>query len=74
MLLNNPAADSSWNNNHCWNFVDDNEDVSDLDVHGSMVSGIMAAVANNGLGIAGVAPEAKIMPLKLLELMVYGMV
>jgi subtilisin family serine protease len=50
-----------------WNFVNDNENVSDLDMHGSMVSGIIAAVANNGLGIAGIAPEAKIMPLKVID-------
>ena len=50
-----------------WNFVDNNGDVSDLDKHGSMVSGIIAAIANNGIGIVGVAPEAKIMPLKVLD-------
>jgi len=32
--------------------------------HGTHVSGIVAATANNGIGIAGVAPEAKLMPLK----------
>jgi subtilisin family serine protease len=50
-----------------WNFVDNNGDVSDLDKHGSMVSGIIAAIANNGIGMIGVAPEAKIMPLKVLD-------
>ncbi len=34
--------------------------------HGSHVSGILAGVANNG-GIIGVAPEAKIMPVKVLN-------
>jgi subtilisin family serine protease len=37
------------------------------DTHGTHVSGIIAAVANNGVGIAGVAPDAKIMPIKALE-------
>jgi subtilisin family serine protease len=50
-----------------WNFVDDNGDVSDLDMHGSMVSGVIASVANNGLGLIGVASRAKIMPLKVLD-------
>jgi len=50
-----------------WNFVDNNDDVSDLDKHGSMVSGIIAAISNNGIGLTGVAPEAKIMPLKVLD-------
>lgn len=49
-----------------YNFVDKNNDVTDLDGHGTMVAGIIAAVANNSIGIAGVAPEAKIMPLKVL--------
>jgi subtilisin family serine protease len=32
--------------------------------HGTHVAGIVAATANNGIGIAGVAPEAQLMPLK----------
>ncbi len=32
--------------------------------HGTHVSGTVAAVANNGIGIAGVAPEARVMALK----------
>lgn len=37
------------------------------DAHGTHVSGIAAAATNNGIGIAGVAPDAKIMPVKVLE-------
>lgn len=37
------------------------------DEHGTHVSGIIAAVANNGIGVAGTAPDAKIMPIKALE-------
>ena len=37
------------------------------DAHGTHVSGIAAAATNNGVGIAGVAPDAKIMPVKVLE-------
>lgn len=37
------------------------------DSHGTHVSGIAAATANNGIGIAGVAPNASIMPVKVLE-------
>ncbi len=39
--------------------------ISDLYKHGSHVAGIAAARYNNGKGIAGVAPEAKIMPVKI---------
>ena len=31
------------------------------------MSGIAAAATNNGIGIAGVAPDAKVMPVKVLE-------
>jgi serine protease len=37
------------------------------DNHGTHVSGIAAAATGNGVGIAGVAPDAKIMPVKVLE-------
>lgn len=35
--------------------------------HGSHVAGIIAAVANNGIGIAGVAPEAKILAVNVFS-------
>ena len=37
------------------------------DGHGTHVAGTIAARANNGTGVAGVAPDAKIMPIKVLE-------
>ena len=37
------------------------------DEHGTHVAGIAAAATGNGIGIAGVAPNAKIMPIKFLE-------
>jgi serine protease len=35
--------------------------------HGTHVAGIAAAVTNNAIGIAGVAPRARIMPVKVLD-------
>ncbi len=40
---------------------------NDGDEHGTHVAGIAAAATGNGIGIAGVAPDAKIMPVKVLE-------
>jgi subtilisin family serine protease len=39
----------------------------DGDEHGTHVAGIAAAATGNGVGIAGVAPDAKVMPVKVLE-------
>ncbi len=44
----------------------DFSDVGDADGHGTMVSGVIAGIANNGAGIAGIAPRTKIMMLKVL--------
>jgi serine protease len=34
--------------------------------HGTHVAGTIAAVTNNGIGVAGVAPDAKVMPVRAL--------
>jgi len=41
--------------------------MSDTHGHGTHVAGIIAATTNNSIGVAGVAPNAKIMPLKVFE-------
>ncbi|WP_068264426.1 S8 family serine peptidase [Janibacter limosus] len=37
------------------------------DVHGTHVSGTIVGAADNGMGVTGVAPDAKVMPIKVLE-------
>ncbi|MFE0640629.1 S8 family peptidase [Streptomyces sp. NPDC058877] len=49
-----------------YDFVDGDDEPTDLNGHGTHVSGIAAAGADNGVGIAGGAPEAKIMPVRVL--------
>ena len=48
-------------------FVDDDQQPQDKNGHGTMVAGIATATTNNGLGVASVAPEAAIMPVRVLD-------
>ena len=42
------------------------KDAGEPDGHGTHVAGIAAAATDNGIGVAGVAPDASIMPVKVL--------
>jgi subtilisin family serine protease len=50
-----------------YNFAYNNSDPMDDNGHGTHVAGIIAAVGNNGLDVAGVCWNARIMPLKMLD-------
>lgn len=50
-----------------YDFVDDDEDAADQNGHGTHVAGTVAQSTNNGLGVAGVAFQARIMPLRVLD-------
>ena len=50
-----------------WNFVTNTNNPQDGNGHGTHVSGTIAAKGNNGIGVAGVAWNAKIVPLKFLS-------
>ncbi|SDX73630.1 S8 family serine peptidase [Paenibacillus sp. CF384] len=54
---------------HGWNFAENNNSVyKDLDLHShaTAVAGIIAGATDNGIGIAGIAPNVKIMPIKYI--------
>ncbi len=50
-----------------WDVIYGDKDPMDLNGHGTHVAGTIAAVANNGIGVVGVAPRAKVMPVKVLD-------
>jgi len=55
-----------------YDFVNNDDDAMDDNGHGSHVAGIAAATTNNVLGIAGVAWNCKILPVKVLQSNGYG--
>jgi len=50
-----------------YDFVNDREDAKDDNGHGTHVAGTIAQSTNNGFGVAGIAYEASLMPLKVLS-------
>jgi serine protease len=50
-----------------WNFVDHNDDARDDHAHGTHVAGTVAQSTGNGKGVAGMAPHARLMPVKVLS-------
>jgi subtilisin family serine protease len=50
-----------------WDYINGNSNPQDQLGHGTHVAGIIAALQNNGTGVSGVAPAAKIMPLRVLD-------
>ncbi|MEO8677923.1 MAG: S8 family serine peptidase [Vicinamibacterales bacterium] len=48
-------------------FIWDDTDPVDLDGHGTHVSGTIGQVTNNGVGVAGMAYNVRIMPVKIIQ-------
>lgn len=64
-LWTNPAP--TMGDVHGYDFVDDDGSPDDYDFHGTHVAGTAAAIAGNDLGISGVAPEAEVMAVRVLD-------
>ena len=50
-----------------YDFINSDANADDDNGHGTHVAGIAAAISNNALGVAGLAWDAKIMPVKVLN-------
>jgi thermitase len=50
-----------------WNFFDNNADTRDVFGHGTLAAGSAAAANNNGAGVASVAGDARIMPIRVTD-------
>lgn len=61
------TSDGAIDDVHGFNFVDDNDDPMDDNGHGTHCAGIIGAEGDNGLGIAGVNWNVKIMPLRFMD-------
>ncbi|MFZ4414539.1 MAG: S8 family serine peptidase, partial [Bacteroidales bacterium] len=72
-IWTNPNPATSWNMDGImddirgWDFINNDNNPMDDNSHGTHVAGIAAAETNNGIGIAGVCPKAKIMPIKVFQ-------
>ncbi|HYQ17061.1 MAG TPA: S8 family serine peptidase, partial [Polyangiaceae bacterium] len=52
---------------HGWSVLGSSNQVDDFVGHGTHVAGTIAAQDNNGLGVVGIAPDAKIMPVQVFS-------
>jgi thermitase len=50
-----------------WNFYDNNSNTADVFGHGTKVAGAAAAITDNGVGVASVAGQARILPIRITD-------
>ena len=60
-----PGQDGYVDDVHGWNFVSEDNNPSDDNGHGTHVAGIIGAVGNNGIGVAGINWSVSLMALKI---------
>lgn len=53
--------------NNGYDFIDDDVNPADQMGHGCAISGILAGKTHNGIGIAGIAPNVDILPIRVLD-------
>jgi thermitase len=63
VALDHPDIDVSGG----YDFVDGDGDPDDFQFHGTHVAGTAAGTAGNGIGVAGVAPDAQVMAVRVLD-------
>lgn len=52
---------------HGWNYVNADGNTQDDNGHGTLVAGIVAAESANRIGIAGINPQAQLLPIKVTD-------
>lgn len=50
-----------------WNFYNNNADTADVNGHGTAVGGAAVALTNNSIGVAAVARDAMLMPVRIAD-------
>jgi hypothetical protein len=63
--VNGSHADLSGQVLSGYNTVSNDTNTADINNHGTWVAGVIAAKVNNGIGVASVAPQAKILPIRI---------
>lgn len=55
-----------------WDWIDEDNEPNDFHGHGTHVFGIISAAADNGIGIAGLGPDLRVAPLRVLDANGFG--